>query len=165
MTVEQRSCTPALRIGCECLCALYGVVGIEEDVVGSLLMAQAFPKPLEGGESDEVDSTESIEGLRSKEFRLSQFLLLLRKDMTAASELVGPKREELKTAASGLYDRCGFMNVLKSRQGDAVLQVFGTCGAWREHLQPEAVEPLLEDPPMAGWFCLNASDVAYPMHA
>ena len=51
-SVEQAACTPAMHAACECVCDLYGLERIDEDLKGVLLMAAAFGN--EQAEEDEV---------------------------------------------------------------------------------------------------------------
>eukprot|EP00966_Prymnesium_polylepis_P257948 5958550-Prymnesium_polylepis.1 len=130
MSLEQTTCTPAMQAACECVCDLYGLDGVEEDLSGVMLMAEAFPnEPADTDVGmtdtallDEIAKAESLEGLQNKVYRLRNFLQLLRKDMETSAQLAGPKRDQLKNKSQGLSDRYGFMNVLKVMQGESVLQ-------------------------------------------
>ena len=130
MSLEQSTCTPAMQAACECVCDLYGLDSVEEDLTGTMLMAEAFPhEPADSDVGvtdaallDEIAKAESLEGLQNKVYRLKQFLLLLRKDMETSAQLAQPKREQLKNKAQAISDRYAFMNVLKVMQGESVLQ-------------------------------------------
>ena len=45
MSLEQTTCTPAMQAACECVCDLYGLHAVDEDLRGVLQMASRFATP------------------------------------------------------------------------------------------------------------------------
>ena len=48
LATERVECPPAMTVACECVCDLFGLDGVKEDLKGALLLAKAFPLPKGG---------------------------------------------------------------------------------------------------------------------
>ena len=158
MTLEQHSCTLAMQTACECVCDLYGLHGVEEDLRGVLLMAKAFPpkEPAAASSSsssegangsgggvtdqsaDEHEAEQQLQGLQQKVYRLRQFMLMLQKDMETSSHLAGPKRDEMRGKMGYLNDRYTFNTALAGNAGDDLFKAMLT--ALMLMMQPEALQ-------------------------
>ena len=140
MSVEQHSCTVAMQTACECVCDLYGMHAIDDDLRGVLQMAAAFPQvdaDAPDEKAQEVADEQQLEGLQQKVYRLKQFLVMLHKDMEASSLAAGPKRDDMRAKAGCLNDRYTFNSALAGNSNDEIYKAALT--ALLLMLQPEAL--------------------------
>ena len=142
MSMEQHSCPPALQTACECVCDLFGLHHVDDDLRGVLQMALTFPQQpaVEGVDetAEEAEQEQQLEGLQQKVFRLKQFLLMLHKDMEASSHAAGPKRDDMRSKMGYLNDRYTFNTALAGNIADELFKAALT--ALMLMLQPEALE-------------------------
>eukprot|EP00965_Chrysotila_dentata_P090320 2980425-Pleurochrysis_carterae.AAC.1 len=109
-SAQESSCSTAMQAACECVCDLYGLEKVTDDLRGVLLMADRFPEIEESCSleqpSAETAQEQQLEGLQQKVFRLKQFIQMLQKDMEASAGSAQPKREDMRAKAGKLNDRC-----------------------------------------------------------
>ena len=123
MSMEQHSCTVAMQTACECVCDLYGLHSIDDDLCGVLQMAAKFPAAQQTtGLNEDEQQEQQLEGLQQKVFRLKQFLVMLHKDMEASSHAAGPKRDEMRSKMGYLNDRYTFNTALSGNANDELFK-------------------------------------------
>lgn len=130
MTREQQSCTPAMQAGCECLCDLYGMHDVEDDLRGALLMASRFDEaPVSGGAGTATAESESLLAAEDEDDEM----LRVQEKANTLKKFVSLMDAGLKEAAKALPE---LVDAIRGAQMEWQFNDIPPC-ARRAHTRPE----------------------------
>jgi len=130
ISVEEVECSPTMAAACEAVADLHGLVGVDDDLRGALLLAAAFgdAKTASDGGNDASTSGETadaaagaqLEAAQQKHYRIKQFATLLKKDIDSTTFTAGTMRESLQNHVERLSDRHAWMNMLHQHDDEVL---------------------------------------------
>lgn len=135
LSVQEVNCSAAMAIACECVCDVYGLTNVDDDLKGTLQLAAAFPR---GGESSAgttaaeasaesmvaptavgdgelaQEAEQQIEAMQQKAQRLRQFVGLLEMEVDGSRLKLKQMQEQVRQAQMGLNDRANWAAILRT---------------------------------------------------